>query len=519
MRATRIVTTFASLVSLVLLTGCRKRDMPAPAESSSVAASEGAAKGPSVAPASPALAASPPRAGESGALPAFPGAEGFGAYARGGRGGAACLVTTLAKSGPGSLAACLEASGPRIVVFRVGGVIEGPLEIVHGRLTVAGQTAPGGITVKGGLRCDNVYDAHDCADLVIRHVRMRGGDDDGMRLGGTHDVVLDHVSIANAADESLEITRSHHVTVQYSTFSEPAGEHYKWGGVLVNYSKDVMPLDAITLHHDVWNGVSGRLPELSCEENDDGPGKSACKGHTLSVELAYDVMFDVHDPVWFNRCTQGNSGNDCPATEKGFSLAANVVGNVLVRRSSEDADALFVEPVFFSAPGNKVYFAHNRLGRGGALVEVSGASLPARHPFPEVRATAPERLVQELSAKAGAFPRDAMDTRLAGYLVRPVDARPVSWKGERGLVVGDAFVPGPGARSVPSTVDTDSDGMPDAWETSHGLDPRVDDARNLAFASGAAGSKVPGCTKGYTALECYVNELAEGLVSGPTGNP
>lgn len=484
--------------------------MPAPAESSPVAAAEGTAgsrvgsQGTSLA-----LATSPPRAGESGALPAFPGAEGFGAYARGGRGGPACLVTTLAKSGPGSLAACLEASGPRTVVFRVGGVIEGPLDIVHGRLTVAGQTAPGGITVKGGLRCDNVYDAHDCADLVIRHVRLRGGDDDGMRLGGTHDVVLDHVSIANAADESLEITRSHHVTVQYSTFSEPAGEHYKWGGVLVNYSKDVMPLDAITLHHDVWNGVSGRLPELSCEENDDGPGKSACKGHSLSVELAYNVMFDVHDPVWFNRCTKGNAGNDCPASEPGFSLKANVVGNLLVRRGSEDADAPFVEPVFLSAPGNQVYFARNRVGRGAALVDAPAGVVGARHPFPEVRPTAPDKLVRELAGGAGAFPRDAMDTRLAGYLSRPVDTRPVAWKNEQGIVVGDAFTITRSSTSAPA--DTDSDGIPDGWETAHGLDPRVDDAGNLAFASGA-GAKVPGCTRGYTALECYLNELAEGLV-------
>ncbi len=88
--------------------------------------------------------------------PAFPGAEGFGAATRGGRGGRGCHVKTLAHAGDGSLQACLDASGPRIVVFDVSGVIEGPLEVKHGRLTIAGQTAPGGITVKGGLVCDNV---------------------------------------------------------------------------------------------------------------------------------------------------------------------------------------------------------------------------------------------------------------------------------------------------------------------------------------------------------------------------
>jgi len=130
------------------------------------------------APASPPAGAAPtaPAAlAPGGGLPAFPGAEGFGAATRGGRGGRACHVKTLAHAGAGSLQACLDASGPRIVVFDVSGVIEGPLEVKHGQLTIAGQTAPGGITVKGGLVCDNVYDPNDCNDLVVRHVRFRGG--------------------------------------------------------------------------------------------------------------------------------------------------------------------------------------------------------------------------------------------------------------------------------------------------------------------------------------------------------
>lgn len=125
--------------------------------------------------AAPTAPAAPAALAPGGGLPAFPGAEGFGAATRGGRGGRACHVKTLAHAGAGSLQACLDASGPRIVVFDVSGVIEGPLEVKHGQLTIAGQTAPGGITVKGGLVCDNVYDPNDCNDLVVRHVRFRGG--------------------------------------------------------------------------------------------------------------------------------------------------------------------------------------------------------------------------------------------------------------------------------------------------------------------------------------------------------
>ncbi len=101
----------------------------------------------------PALAAEP-----TAGLPAFPGAEGFGAAAVGGRGGKVIHVTTLAGSGPGSLQAACDVEGPRIVVFDVSGVIVPPnvdkgrrfLAIRHSNITIAGQTAPGaGITING----------------------------------------------------------------------------------------------------------------------------------------------------------------------------------------------------------------------------------------------------------------------------------------------------------------------------------------------------------------------------------
>lgn len=80
-------------------------------------------------------------------VPAFPGAEGYGAGTTGGRGGRVISVTTLSPSGPGSLQAACEAHGPRIVVFKVAGTIDGNVRIKKGHITIAGQTAPGdGIT-------------------------------------------------------------------------------------------------------------------------------------------------------------------------------------------------------------------------------------------------------------------------------------------------------------------------------------------------------------------------------------
>ncbi len=435
--------------------------------------------------------------------PAFPGAEGFGAATRGGRGGRACHVKTLAHAGAGSLQACLDASGPRIVVFDVSGVIEGPLEVKHGRLTIAGQTAPGGITVKGGLVCDNVYDPNDCNDLVVRHVRFRGGAPDSLRLGGAHDVIVDHCSMAAAEDENLELTRSRNVTIQSSILAEPTGDHYPWGGLLINYSKDVLPLDRITIHHTVWNGVAGRLPEISCEENGDGPGKSNCAGHVLNIELANNVLWDASDPIWFNHCTGNNEGNDCPTATKTFALSLNLVGNVMVRRASADADAPLVEPAVYTHRGGSVHSADNLLLRGTAAAPANGSGKSApRHPFPAVTYTPASAVVALLARTAGPWPRDRMDERLASYLVKPIDARPAAWRNGRGVDAGDA-IPAAGPSPAPP-LDSDGDGMPDAWETAHGLDPRT--------ADGAALGRAKGCNAGYAALECYVNELADARV-------
>lgn len=143
---------------------------------------------------------------------AFPGAQGWAAHTPGGRGGKILRVTTLAAEGPGSLTEAVQAKGPRIVVFEVGGVIDlgaKTLRIDEPYLTIAGQTAPQpGITlIRGGL----VIAAHD---VVVRHLRVRPGEAGfGKRAGvdfdaittlrGARDVIVDHCSLTWATDENL----------------------------------------------------------------------------------------------------------------------------------------------------------------------------------------------------------------------------------------------------------------------------------------------------------------------------
>lgn len=188
---------------------------------------------------------------------AFPGAQGWAAVTPGGRGGRILRVTTLAADGPGSLKAALEAKGPRIVVFEVGGVIDlgrSTLTITEPFLTIAGQTAPSpGITlIRGGIDIR----AHD---VIVRHLRVRPGLDgqpkrsgwevDAMNTVSAHNVIVDHCTMTWALDENLSASgprfdgatpddwrrgTSHDITFSYNLLAEgladashPKGEHSK----------------------------------------------------------------------------------------------------------------------------------------------------------------------------------------------------------------------------------------------------------------------------------------------------
>ena len=148
------------------------------------------------------------------ALPAFPGAEGFGTETPGGRGGQVFVVSNLNAEGPGSLRAAVEASGPRIVVFNVGGTIVLPrtLNVNNPYLTIAGQTAPGdGITVKGELGIKT-------HDVVVRYLRFRPGHPSAILppddrkdthainiVDDSYNVVVDHCSLSWGIDEVFSV--------------------------------------------------------------------------------------------------------------------------------------------------------------------------------------------------------------------------------------------------------------------------------------------------------------------------
>jgi pectate lyase len=172
---------------------------------------------------------------------AFPGAEGFGRFAKGGRGGAIIQVTNLNDSGPGSLRACIDAAGPRVCVFRVGGVIRftSKRPVIHNPyLTIAGETAPGGgilLTHAGGPDGLTPLAIKNSHDIVIRHIRVRTdlagaqrGSNDAFTIDNSRNVILDHVSGSWALDENVNSsTQADDITISWSIFAEGIIRHDK----------------------------------------------------------------------------------------------------------------------------------------------------------------------------------------------------------------------------------------------------------------------------------------------------
>ena len=212
---------------------------------------------------------------QPGMLLAFPGAEGYGAETVGGRGGRVIEVTTLSDSGAGSLRACVESSGPRICIFRIGGTIElmTRLDVINPYLTIAGQVAPGGgITLKThSSNPKGLLVVRDTAhDVIIRYIRVRtgvGGSNgdtlDGITINAKN-VIVDHVSASWGVDETVNTwyPTAQNITIQWSIISEalsnanhPKGEHSK-GFLMGEFNKNV------TVHHTLFAHNMDRHPEI-----------------------------------------------------------------------------------------------------------------------------------------------------------------------------------------------------------------------------------------------------------------
>lgn len=469
--------------------------------------------------------------------PAFPGAEGFGMFTTGGRGGAVYKVTKLTDDGSeGTLRWACNQKGARTVIFDVSGTIflTSRLDITEGNLTIAGQTAPGdGVCVADfpfTISADNV---------IVRFVRFRLGDrqvakHEGDGLGGAdhENIIIDHCSASWSIDECLSVYGNRNSTVQWCIVSQSLKDsgHSKgshgyggnWGGSGASY------------HHNLMAHHESRVPRLGPR-----PGTQS------------DERMDLRNNVFYNW-----GGGGCYGGE---AMTVNIVNNYYkpgpttllqsekiqqriaspgIRTSAYTHHGtprpnvwdkmwhvwghLFVEGnVNSSRPevskDNWRYGVYNQINNS----TVDGTytrkvrkelRLNAPMPFAEVTThTAEEAYEQVLNYAGASLHRDWLDSLMvsdtrsgkATYTGKGNEKTPGlinSQNDNRPSAASVQWSAWPALQSLPAKADTDGDGMPDDWEMTVGLDKNnPSDGKAL-------------CADGYTNLEHYMNSLVDEII-------
>ena len=459
--------------------------------------------------------------------PRFPGAQGGGMYSFGGRGGKVFVVTNLNDSGPGSFREALEAAGPRIVVFNVAGIIKlnDRIRVRAPYITIDGGSAPGnGVCIAG-----NTVEL-ETHDVIIRNMRFRRGEtgvgDRNDSLGGNPigNIMIDHVSASWGLDENMSMYRHMYqppdgskelklptvnITIQNSIFSEALGTYnHSFGSTLGGYNS--------TFHHNLWACNAGRNPSV---------------GMIYDFTFANNVLFN-----WRHRTVDGgdhrsfynivnNYFKPGPVTPRGDSIGYRLL-KPESRRAKPPVDDYGKAYVAGNiVEGNSRVTADN--WDGGVQVESIGdpdtilPKVKSDKPYPTayLEIQPADEAYEFVLANAGATRpmRDAVDERIvntvrtgqvtaqagenlleelgnAGYAENVV--RGIARLVEKGIITNVSQVGGyPEYKGAPHK-DSDSDGMPDEWETKFGLD--------ISNPSDAAGD-LNG--DGYTNIEDFLNGL------------
>ncbi|KAI0900078.1 polysaccharide lyase family 1 protein [Annulohypoxylon nitens] len=397
-------------------------------------------------------------------LLAFPGAEGFGRNAVGGRTGSVYHVTNLNDSGTGSFRDAVSKAN-RIIVFDVGGTIKITTRIaVSKNIYIAGQTAPGeGITVYGnGMSFSNANDA------IVRYIRFRmgkGGDSgkDGITIADGSNMIFDHVSVTWGRDETFSINGAvHNVTVQNTIIGQGLETHSCGGLMQSDYG--------ISLFRNLYIDNKTRNPKV--------------KG-----------MNDFQNNVVYN---WGGGGGYIAGDSAGQSYA-NIVNNYFISGPSTSVSAFTRGNANFHGYVSENYYDSDKDGtlNGSPLcVQTSCYSDMAieqtafDYPGPGHLMKAPDAVTYVLSNVGANFPaRDNVDKNLVAE---------VQSYGKKGELISDENASGSEVgvgMSASALTDTDGDGIPDEWETAHGLDPK--DASDAMMIG----------SDGYANIEGYVNSL------------
>ena len=454
-------------------------------------------------------------------IPAFPGAEGGGAFSFGGRGGKVYVVTSLADSGPGTLREACEQGGARIVVFNVAGIIKlnSPLIVRAPYITIAGQTAPGdGICVAGESFWINTH------DVVIRYMRFRRGEtnvgrrDDAIGGNPVGNIMIDHVSASWGLDENMSMYRhmfnpgdgtkeqklpTVNITIQNSIFSECLDTwNHAFGSTLGG--------ENCTFIRNMWADNAGRNPSI---------------GWNGIFNFVNNVVFN-----WVHRSTDGgdytalfniinNYYKPGPLTPKNSPVSHRIL-------KPESGRSKLGYLVFGRAYVNgNIVEGNDKVTRnnwdGGVQVEdeanagkyTENIRSDKQFPMAPVTVMPAQQAYSYVLANAGATlpKRDAVDMRVVeqvrtGEIKYKKDVKlpatqfehrrlPIdSYKG--GIITDINQVGGYPEYKGKAYKDSDKDGMPDDWEKKYKLNPN-NAADAVADMNG----------DGYTNIEKYIHSI------------
>lgn len=479
--------------------------------------------------------------------PAFPEAVGQGASASGGRGGDVYHVTSLADYRPhedakleGTLRhAIRSAEAPRTIVFDIGGPIalKAPLEILKDDLTIAGQTAPEpGITLWG-----YPVEISQCSNVIVRYLRVRLGDFHVPRdpadprfpfagngdldpetgnafsiQGGSDRIIVDHVSTSWGIDETFSVTKCRDVTVQNCIIAaslnnsfHPKGTH-GYGSLIrgeVTANDSSLGVGGFTFYQNLWAHHRARSPSLGGDQRLEEDETEADRRQT-DVNLVNNVVYN-----WKDQPTHRSS--------KG-TVYVNLVGNYYINGPEKDAVRIFKEGV---DAVTHVYHTDNMMDydqdalhngvlvRPGKTEERAFRDFSAADSLISAETGEPFRFYSSVAAQARSAEdayqrvlrscgcslyRDAIDQQVLDSVVertgKLIDSQQELRDSDGVLHAIDDL----SSRARPADFDTDQDGMPNAFEMAHQLDPN-DPSDGKASTLNEAG---------YTNLEVYLNGIA-----------
>lgn len=454
---------------------------------------------------------------------AFPGAEGYGAKSVGGRGGRVIEVTNLNDSGPGSMRACVEASGPRMCVFRVAGYIDLEREIIisHPYLTVAGQTAPGGgiyLRMKpgktegiGGLiefkRFPRDYKGEVPHDVIIRYIKFRHGRSPTRKGAGArpknleiwsgHNIMIDHITSGWVQDNLITLIAPgngsppvHDITVQRSLFAEALEGHATGMNIQGQGDENFQRIWNIAVHHNLFASNTHRNP------------RTTSNGSKIVNNVAYNWSNRVGSMTrgsvtdWINNYWKAgpmsNRTNrlfhedrpNAAADPYRWTPSIYIAGNIAPNHIDPNADnwPLIRLPYdnFKLLPSS--FRRHTPLPQAAIPITIQSANDAFRSVLNDVGANARLDCAGNWVANS-----DSIDSRV----INEVRAN----TGPKSVIAHQDDVGGyPATNPGIPCADSDHDGMPDAWETANGFNPG-DSSDGTADADG----------DGYTNVEEFLN--------------